>query len=404
VSAPSKEGRARRHQRGLEPVPSMRVGVDASNLRGGGGITHLVELLKAAEPGMYGIASIIVWAPDHVLERIEPRPWLKLAYSPLLNGPLPARLYWQHRVLGRLAAKHADVLFVPGGRFAGNFRPFVTMSRNLLPFDREAARLFGARWMGLKLIALRRAQTTTFRSADGVIFLNAAAQRSVEAVTGVLAAATKLVPHGVSTSFRREPTAPLPLDAYTMERPFRWLYVSTIDLYKHQDRVALATAALRAEGLPICLDLVGPAYRPALKRLRSVLGRIDPGGSYIRHLGGIDHAALANVYAKADGFVFASSCENMPNVLIEAMAAGLPIACSSRSVMPEVLQGGGVYFDPLNEGSIADAMRSLTKDPELRSRVARTAHARAYAYTWQRCADETLEFLAGVAQGSRIGG
>ena len=50
--------------------------------------------------------------------------------------------------------------------------------------------------------------------------------------------------------------------------------------------------------------------------------------------------------ADANLFVFASSCENMPNTLVEAMAIGLPIACSDRGPMPEVLRDGGVYFDP----------------------------------------------------------
>ena len=44
--------------------------------------------------------------------------------------------------------------------------------------------------------------------------------------------------------------------------------------------------------------------------------------------------------------IFASSCESSSCVLIENMASGLPIACSNRGPMPEVLKDGGVYFDP----------------------------------------------------------
>ena len=45
--------------------------------------------------------------------------------------------------------------------------------------------------------------------------------------------------------------------------------------------------------------------------------------------------------SKSNIFIFASSCENMPITLIEGMASGLPIACSDRGPMPEVLQDGG---------------------------------------------------------------
>jgi glycosyltransferase involved in cell wall biosynthesis len=97
-------------------------------------------------------------------------------------------------------------------------------------------------------------------------------------------------------------------------------------------------------------------------------------------------------------FVFASSCENMPSTLIEAMASGLPIACSDRGPMPEVLQDGGTYFDPEDPASIAAAIGELLQSPERRRSAAARARALAARYSWARCADETWSFLAGVAR------
>lgn len=51
----------------------------------------------------------------------------------------------------------------------------------------------------------------------------------------------------------------------------------------------------------------------------------------INYMGLIDHDKLTDIYKNADGFVFASSCENQPIILLEAMAAGLPIACSNKA-------------------------------------------------------------------------
>jgi len=79
------------------------------------------------------------------------------------------------------------------------------------------------------------------------------------------------------------------------------------------------------------------------------------------------------------------------------MAAGLPIACSDRGPMPEILGDGGVYFDPENAESISDAILALTTSVELRERTARTAQARARQYSWVRCADETFGFLGRIA-------
>ncbi len=87
----------------------------------------------------------------------------------------------------------------------------------------------------------------------------------------------------------------------------------------------------------------------------------------------------------------------MPNILLEGMASGLPIACSDRGPMPEVLGDAGVYFDPEDVGSIRRAIQQLIVSPELRSEKAQAAFERICGYSWRRCADETFGFLAEVA-------
>jgi glycosyltransferase involved in cell wall biosynthesis len=118
----------------------------------------------------------------------------------------------------------------------------------------------------------------------------------------------------------------------------------------------------------------------------------------VTFLGPVTHRELPALYANADAFVFASTCENMPNILIEAMAAGLPIACSKSAPMPDILQDGGVYFDAENATSIANALRSLVADPELRAAKAERAFALAAAFSWSRCAADTFSLLAAVAR------
>ena len=92
-------------------------------------------------------------------------------------------------------------------------------------------------------------------------------------------------------------------------------------------------------------------------------------------------------------FVFASSCENMPNTLIEAMAAGMPIVCSNRGPMPEVLKDGGIYFDPENFDSIAIAIEQLFENKLLRDKLAKKAELLSRRYSWKKCANETWVFL-----------
>jgi glycosyltransferase involved in cell wall biosynthesis len=376
-------------------------GIDASNIRGGGGVTHLVEVLRAARPQMAGFSQVIVWAGSTTLRLIEDRPWLVKCHQPTLDRSLFHRALWQRLSLQTLArSARCDILFVPGGSYAGSYRPVVTMSRNLLPFESSEFKRFGWSWAAARLRLLRVAQTGTLRRADGVIFLTRYAQDVVTRAIGAASGKAIIIPHGIDSRFCQDPKAQLPIDQFDLDRPMRLLYVSIVDLYKHQWHVAEAVSQLRKSGIPIVLNLVGPAYPPALKRLNRALRRLDPGAEFISYVGAVPHSQLHTQYAQADLCVFASSCENMPNILLEGMASGLPIACSKRGPMPEVLGDAGVYFDPESAADIGQALRQLIDSPPLRTKLARSSFDRAHIYSWNRCASETFEFLAQVAVSS----
>lgn len=380
----------------------MRLGIDGANLRAGGGITHLRELLRGLEPGRYGFERVRVWAGRATLDALPARAWLEKSHQPALDGGLPSRLLWQGTALTRLARRECDILFSPGGLYLGSFRPVVTMSRNALPFEARERRRYPPSLARLRLALLRYGQIVTFRRGTATVFLTDYARRLVLEATGDLSQRVAVIPHGVADAFRAPPREPEPIAAFGAGRPFRWLYVSDVNRYKHQWSVVAATAALRREGLPVALDLVGGVIDAAAeRRLAAAIALADPAGVYIRRVGKVPHAELPARYRAAAGFVFASSCENLPNILLEAMAAGLPIAASDRGPMPEVLGDAGAYFDPERPDSVADAMRRLMLDPALRRRVAALAYERASRFTWERTTDATFRLLRQVADGHR---
>jgi len=372
----------------------MIVGVDASNLGPGGSMTHLSNLLAVARPAEHGIERMIVWGGTRQLERLPDAAWLEKVGVPALERGLLGRLLWQRFRLPALARARCDVLFVPGGNARpGGFHPLVTMSRNMLPFEWRELRRYGLSRMTLRLLMLRFGQARTFAHADGLIFLTEYAHGAVGRIAR-LPERRRVIPHGVEERFRIEPRPPRELAACTAERPLRALYVSIVDVYKHQDHVARAVHALAREGLPIAIDFAGPAYPPAGRRFEAVLRELDPEAHTLRWLGPVPFERLHELLEAADVFVFASSCENMPNILVEAMAAGLPIACSNRGPMPEVLGDAGLTFDPERPDEIAAALRTLAGDAALRGQLARAAAERARRYSWERCATETLAFIA----------
>lgn len=375
----------------------MRIGIDGTSLRSGGSLTHIGELLTAARPEEHGVTHVIVWAGTEVLERLPSRPWLEAMHEPALDGPLPKRVLWQQTKLARRARRAAcDLLFVPGGTYLGDFRPFVTMSRNMLPFDTAQMRLYGVSPMFLKFLLLRYGQKATVRNAGGTIFLHEYARSRVIDAVQELSGRETIIPHGISGRFRRAPRVQKPLGAYSKERPFKLLYVSTVDAYKHQWLVAEAVAVLVELGYPVTLELVGPAHHASIGRLKSAIRRLGA-EEYVDYRGVVPYFELPQAYAGSDAFVFASTCENLPNCLLEAMNAGLPIACSDRPPMPHILGDGGVYFDANDPASIVRALEHLITSPEAREKYAAAAWERAREYTWERCAEETFSFLRAIA-------
>jgi glycosyltransferase involved in cell wall biosynthesis len=97
---------------------------------------------------------------------------------------------------------------------------------------------------------------------------------------------------------------------------------------------------------------------------------------------------LEGLYALADAFVFPSLAEGFGLPILEAMARGVPVACSDRSSLPEVAGDAAVLFDPLDPRAIADALRRLPGEAD-RLRVA--GRRQAARFTWARCARLTAD-------------
>ena len=378
----------------------MHVGIDAANLRSGGGLIHLVELLTAADPARDGFERITVWATRATGDQLPKRDWLRVEEPAELRDGWAGRALWLRRGVTREATRTADVLLVPGGSYLGSFAPVVTIFQNLLPFDGVSAARYGWSAARARIALLARLQRRTLRRSDGIVYLTETARRIIEPHAGGSTAPAAVIPHGISVRFRAEPRTQRPISELSISRPFRLLYVSTIDLYKHQVEVVRAVAALRREGLPLELHLVGSAYAPAARRLAREIKALDA-DRFVTLSGEWSYENLPAVYEAADAFVFASSCENMPITLLEAMAAGLPIACSKRGVMPEVLGGAGVYFEPEDFGSIVESLRQLITDHRQRAVLAGTAVDRSRPYTWERCASTTFEFVRNVVHRHR---
>jgi glycosyltransferase involved in cell wall biosynthesis len=83
----------------------------------------------------------------------------------------------------------------------------------------------------------------------------------------------------------------------------------------------------------------------------------------------------------------------MPNTLLEGMSSGLPIACSDRGPMPEILKDAGVYFNPENIDSIVETIEYLINNQQMRKQLGNAAKLYSENYSWSKCGSETIKYL-----------
>jgi glycosyltransferase involved in cell wall biosynthesis len=369
----------------------LSLGIDASRNRSGGAIAHLIGILSEGTPLSFGIGQVHVWAYKSLLDAIPERSWLIKHNPAALERSIFSQLLWQLLQFPiEVKRAHCDIVLNTDAGSISMASPAVTMSRDMLSYEPGVIELFGFSKARLRLIFLRYIQNRSLRAADGVIFLSRYAARVIQQHSGELKSVA-IIPHGVGGKFQQ--TRHLNSWSKYGERPCRCLYISNAEMYKHQWVVVEAVALLRERGYNLTLRLVGGGKGPAQKLLNDSINTFDPLRVFVEQLDFLSQQELPNQLAQADLFIFASSCENMPNTLVEAMAVGIPIACSNRGPMPEVLADGGVYFDPEDASSIAQAVEQIIQSSELRSIIAQKAKAFSQQYNWRRCADETFTYV-----------
>ena len=317
----------------------------------------------------------------------------------LLNGGLLTRSLWQKFFLSKSARKEGcNVLLIPGGNYSGNFFPVVTMCRNMLPFEWKELFRYGISFLTIKLLLLRLFQSNSFKRSNGIIFLTEHAKKRIIQIIGTLSGSPKVIPHGLNQIFNNRPKIQKSISYYDIKHPFKIIYVSIIDEYKHQCSIIEAISNLRNQNKwPITLDLIGPHYKPSLKKLYKNILKFDKNNDWVHYHGKVQYGQLPSFYQNSDIAVFASTCENLPNILIEMMASGLPIACSETQPMPEILKTSGVYFNSENPKSISDSITKLIESKELRSKLAESSYNLSESYSWDKSTNETLQFLKKVS-------
>lgn len=376
----------------------MHLTIDASNIRKGGGVTHLREVLGKLDAVDHSIQSIHLWAPRKTLEVLPDHPRINKMEHRLIDAGRLQGEFFRRRILDDRMTPDTDLVWSPGGTYYGSFRPAVTMLRNLLPFDDVARNRYRYSKDWLRLVYLRRQQIASFERATGVIFVSEEARRVVNRSKPLILQEQAVIHHGIGSRFFMSPRPQREAGEFSAENPARVLYVSRLNRYKHHDILVKAVHQLRTQGLHIELNLVGSATPPRRRDFELILSSLDPDRSWVRWHHEVPYEEVQKFYHEADICTFMSSCESFGNILLEAMAAGLPILASNRSAAPEINGGTCPEVDPEDSRAVAVGLRELIENKKAREVCAAAAFARAQTFSWTKCASQTFRFLDSCAK------
>ena len=111
----------------------------------------------------------------------------------------------------------------------------------------------------------------------------------------------------------------------------------------------------------------------------------------LRLLGHVDEADLPALYAAAAVFAYPSFYEGFGLPPLEAMKSGVPVVVADCSSLPEVVGDAGKRVAPHDVDALAETLRNMLEDQALRERMGAASLERASHFTWDKCAQQTLD-------------
>jgi len=174
---------------------------------------------------------------------------------------------------------------------------------------------------------------------------------------------------------------------YDLQRPFLYYPAAT---WPHKNHIALLEALkllVDRHGFDGGLVLTGIP----MQSHNGILQHVERLGlnRLVKVLGYLDYDELPFIYNLARLMVFPSLFEGFGIPLVEAMACGCPVTCSSSTSLPEVAGETGVMFDASSPEDIAGKINQLWNDDARLEEMSKTGIERARMFQWEATARAT---------------
>jgi glycosyltransferase involved in cell wall biosynthesis len=374
-------------------VTGLRIGINALYLipgEVGGTEIHLRSLLSALAAIGSAHHYTVFTNREADGELVPERGNFRRVVLPVRARRRPARLLVEQILLPAAAARaRLDVLLNPGFT-APAFAPCPTVT----VFHDLQHKRHPEHFRRLDLPAWRLLLFQSAHRSTRLVAVSEATRQDLLRFYAIPTSRIDVIPHGVDPRLfaigrqrRREGTAPL------------LLCVSTLHPHKNLERLIRAYHRLRQSRPELRLVLAGLRGLRAreIERLIARLGLSDA----VRVTGWVPREELYELFLRAHAFVYPSTFEGFGMPVLEALAAGIPSACSAIDPIRTIAGGAALLFDPLDDAAMLAALVRITSEGGLRERLARDGPLRAAQFSWEAAAEATLDSLQRAARPAR---
>ncbi len=275
--------------------------------------------------------------------------------------------------------------------FPYNLRPLRTGVPSLLTLYDVIPRRFPEYYPPFTRARIELIQRAAIRASDAFTAISHSTADDFNALYGVSRQKIVVTPLAPDPIFHPRPPAALDDFRRRIDLPDGYfLYLGSNKPHKNLPRLMRAWARVneKLKGKSEKLIVAGhwDARYPEAKLLARDLGMQDS----VRFLGPVAGEELPLLYAAATAFIFPSLYEGFGLPALEAMASGVPVACSRAPGLSEVAGEAALLFDPASVDEMADAILCLGTDAAVRAQLRRLGTERAAAFSWQKTAQLTL--------------
>jgi glycosyltransferase involved in cell wall biosynthesis len=374
----------------------MRIGIDAKvmSLQAGGigrsALNLVRSCIREAEKRYPAMEFVLFSGPQTCLDGLQGANWRVDHRFRTINSSFIRLLFCMPIALReqRIDLFHGlDHLGIPLTRKVGTH---IAAIHDVIPL--LWPRFFTLRHRLVVALASRRVR----RLADLVISPSEATKADIVRRVQIAAERIRVIPWGCEARFHPggDPER-LALVRRKYALPARYvLCVSTLEPRKNLRRLLHAYALLKRTWQDDELKLViagrkGWFYEDIFATVTTLNLHQD-----VVFPGFVNDEDLPDLYRGAQLFVFPSLYEGFGLPILEAMASGVPVVTSNTSSMPEVAADAAILVDPHHPQALAEGLRRLLSEAELRQDLQRRGLVQASRFSWETVAQRTLAVYA----------